>query len=237
MNSATKSEVIDLENSNIVCKDLDDFPMGISDAVGANLASMPIICGGVFNNGSYHSADKCFRYVKGEWQHFVTMIDRRRYAAGIVYYNALHIFGGYDSDENARLQSSEIVNEDGTSTEGPQLPEWIYRHAIASINSTVSIISGGYTNAYSGQTWYFNHATQKFQLGPNLLEKRYGHSSGTITDQETGEKIVIVAGGSNNIISLMDSTEILLNGKWITGNFHMKNINFLHVLYFLTVAS
>ena len=199
----------------------------IGMAVGANLASLPIVCSGYWQSSTgYHTSDKCFSYVEGEWQHFATMIRKRAGAAGIVYNNGFHIFGGYEEiwKSNTILQSSEIVKKDGSSTEGPQLPANISSHAIASINSTVSIITGGYTNAaypnnYVDKTWYFNHATQEFQPGPNMLEARSGHASGTITDQESKEKMVIIAGGESSAWppGLRDSTDILLNGQWVTG--------------------
>ena len=217
--SATKTtEVIDSEDSNVICEDLEDFPIEIADAVGANLASMAIICGGLVDNGSSHSSDKCFKYMDEGWKHFGTMIERRFSAAGIVYENAFHIFGGRDYDTSTTLQSSEIVKEDGSSTEGPQLPTPTYLHAIASINSTVSIITGGRTNAYTytDKTWYYNHASQEFQPGPTLLEARYRHSSGSVTDQETKEKMTIIAGGDGSN-GYLDSTEILLNGEWMAG--------------------
>ena len=197
----------------------------IGMAVGAKLASLPIVCSGHWQSSAgYHSSDKCFSYVEGEWQHFATMIRRRAEAAGIVYNNGFHIFGGREEETNTILQSSEIVKEDGSSTEGPQLPANISAHAIASINSTVSIITGGltvnaYPNNYSDKTWYFNHATQEFQPGPNMLEARTGHTSGTIIDQESKEKMVIIAGGESSAWppGLRDSTDILLNGQWVTG--------------------
>ena len=155
------------------------------------------------------------------------MIEGRQNAAGIVYNNTFHIFGGYNRTFGSYigLQSSEIVNEDGSSNEGPQLPITMSLHAIASVNSTVSIMSGGWTSLdrYSDQTWYFNHATQEFQTGPNLLEARRYHSSGTITDQETKDKIVVVAGGKSKSgvwSYYTDSTEILLNGNWVIGKNH-----------------
>ena len=218
--TAKKTEVVDLENSNDACNYLDNFPVEISFAVGGNLASTPIICGGELNDWDYSSSNKCFKYTKGGWQHYVTMREERRKAAGIVYDDAFHIFGGQDTIGYA-LQSSELVRLDGTSTEGPKLPSRIFHHAIAFINSTVSIITGGYTSTYRSQTWYFNHATQKFQYGPNLIKRRMWHSSGTITDHVTKEKIFIVAGGyfgvSGYTGSHLDSTEILLNGEWVAG--------------------
>ena len=185
---------------------------------------MPIICGGYFNNGSAHSSEKCFVYIPKfglGWQYFVSMIDRRAGAAGIVYENGFHIFGGYDRSTSTLLQSSEIVNEDGTTTEGPQLPMPMHFHAIASINSSVSIITGGIpkANLYdkTDKTWYFNHATREFQPGPNLLKPRTYHSSATITDQESKEKIVIVAGGQTHAGYYVNTPEFLINGEWETG--------------------
>merc|ERR1712226_467644 len=46
MDSTKKTEVIDLEDSNVICNVLEDFPMDIDAAVGATLAITPIICGG-----------------------------------------------------------------------------------------------------------------------------------------------------------------------------------------------
>ena len=216
------TEVIDLEDSNVTCKDLEDFSWRYQDAVGANLASMPIICGGYFNNGSDHSSEKCFVYIPKfglGWRYFVSMIDRRGDAAGIVYENGFHIFGGFDRSTSTILQSSEIVKEDGTPTEGPQLPTPMHLHAIGSINSSVSIINGGIptANTYTDKTWYFNHATWEFQPGPNLLKPRIFHSSATITDQESKEKIVVVAGGQTYSGQYMNTPEFLINGEWEAG--------------------
>ena len=49
--------MIDVENSNIICKDLEDFPIETYAATGTNLTSMPIICGGW--SGTF--SDKCFK--------------------------------------------------------------------------------------------------------------------------------------------------------------------------------
>ena len=51
---------------------------------------------------------------------------------------------------------------------------------------------------------------------------RSQHASGIVTDSETGETIVVTAGGLDDGDSL-DSTEILIDNKWIFGNilFHL----------------
>ena len=69
-----------------------------------------------------------------------------------------------------------------------------------SINSTVSLLSGGWTdaNSYSPLTWYFNHETNVFSSGPSLLQGRFRHGSATIVDKVTKAKIPMVTGGYGN---------------------------------------
>ena len=120
--------------------------------------------------------------------------------------------------------------------DGPVLPIGVSEHTIASINATVSILSGGGqydANAdisYSlDQTWYYNHATQEFKPGPTLLEKRNLHASATIIDKITKASIPVVSGGitmagnSGNSYVRLDSTELLIHGEWQAGKLLSKN--------------
>ena len=101
------------------------------------------------------------------------------------------------------------------------MPEVVYRHAIASVNETTSIISGGTTSSAitnqngSPKTWFFNHVSQQFQTGPQLITGRYDHTSATIQDKVTMENIVAVFGGSKATTSdaYLDSAELLINGE------------------------
>ena len=88
-----------------------------------------------------------------------------------------------------------------------------------SINSTASLLSGGWTNTISSSslTWYFNHETNEFSSGPNLLEGRYRHGSATCVDKVTAEKIPMVTGGYSNGWVILDSTELLINETWQSG--------------------
>ena len=155
---------------------------------------------------------------------------RRMQAAGLVHNKSFVIFGGYESDGSGRLQSTEIITEEGQVSTGPDMPTAVSSHAIAAVNATTSIITGGQTNhgssgVHSSLTWYFNHVTQKFQSGPSLTIGRHSHASGTIIDQETKEEIVAVFGGYNgggNNSGTIDSTELLLDGEWQEGKNHTK---------------
>ena len=143
------------------------------------------------------------------------MNETRVYAAGIMFKNKLHVFGG-SSDLGLNLQTSEIISIDGDVEDGPELPFAVNSHVITSINSTVSLLSGGYTlaNPYGSRlTCFFNHETQAFSDGPSLLEGRIRHGSATIVDKVTKEKIPVVTGG----INVGATTELLLNGMWQSG--------------------
>ena len=102
------------------------------------------------------------------------------------------------------------------------------------INDTVSLLSGGITNtdSYSAKTWYYNHDTETFTSGPDLLKGRRLHGSALNVDKDTKVKIVVVTGGLNS--GNLDSTEMLINGQWQTGTIQcreQKYFDFPLVLY------
>ena len=225
----TTTEIIDVIDGE-TCADLADFPMEIGYSVGANLQGTPVVCGGVMN--IYGKSNKCYQFIENAWQEFATMNETRRFAAGIIYDKKFHIFGGNDGSAK---KSTEIVSADGVVIDGPVLPIGVSEHTIASINATVSILSGGYQYdaindiSYSlDQTWYYNHATQEFKPGPILLEKRNQHASATIIDKITNAKVPVVSGGitmagnSGNSYVILDSTEFLIHGEWQAGELLTK---------------
>ena len=218
--SPPTTEIIDLVDEEVSCSNLEDFPVEIFGAVGGNLGSASIICGGSSNDSSsmHESLKQCYKLLKnGGWEEFTTMISARRFAASIVRENTLHVFGGWGES------STEIIHQDGQIFQGTYMPMELGSHAIASLNSTTSIISGGDYDDYdiNDLTWYYNHVSQQFKSGPPLIVGRMFHSSGTVIDQETKEKIVAVAGGFNEDSGYLDSTELLIDGEWRQG----KSIN------------
>jgi hypothetical protein len=225
----TTTEIFDVIDGKI-CTDLADFPVEIGYSVGANLQGTPIVCSGYEN--SFGVSDKCYQFVDDAWQEFATMNRARGFAAGIIYDKKFHIFGGTDGSAK---KSTEIVSADGVVIDGPVLPIGVSSHTITSINTTVSILSGGGQYdaindiSYSlDQTWYYNHATQEFKPGPTLLEKRNSHASATIIDKITKANIPVVSGGitmagnNGNSYVVLDSTELLIHGEWQAGKLHTK---------------
>ena len=68
----------------------------------------------------------------------------------------------------------------------------------------------------SAKTWYYNHDTEAFTSGPDLMVGRRSHGSAINIDKVTKAKIAVVTGGHNGN-SYLDSTEMLINGQWQTG--------------------
>ena len=213
--STTKTEVVDVVSGQICAADLADFPVQIDGAVGANLHGIPIVCG---------DSRKCYNFKNGSWKQFTTMKEKREQAAGVMYKSKFYVFGGFDS---SLLQTSEIISIDGGVEYGPDLPEAVYQHAVTSINSTVSILSGGQTstNSYSPLTWYLDHETLVFSSGPSLLEARRLHGSATIVDKVMKTKIAVVTGGQDSN-GYLQSTEMLNNGQWQSGTIQCKKATF-----------
>ena len=132
-----------------------------------------------------------------------------------------------------------MITESGQVLQGELLPVPLYFHAIASVNSTTSILSGGCKpHAFDGHpggcesplTFYYNHVTQTFMSGPPLNLGRNYHASGTIIDKVTKEEFVVVTGGEIDG-GPDDSTEILVDQHWQTGKQYMVNkceIIFIH---------
>ena len=68
--SATRTEIINTDNSGLTCKDLEEYPLQIQAAVGFNMDSLPVICGGYV--GSTYS-NQCHRMESGKWQPFANL--------------------------------------------------------------------------------------------------------------------------------------------------------------------
>ena len=211
--SSRKTEIVDLANG-ITCSNLAKFPFENYGAVGANIDGTPVVCAG----GSTQSKS-CHRFTNGVWEKFASMKDRYL-AAGVMYNKRLHVFGGWV--DSSISQTSETVNVDGSVSDGPELPTAVWQHSMTSINDTVSLLSGGGTNTHStsAKTWYYNHDTETFTSGPDLMEGRNRFGSAMNVDKVTKAKIAVVTGGWGGYY--MDSTELLINGQWQIGTIQCR---------------
>ena len=213
-----KTEIVDVGNG-VSCSDVADFPVKLSGAVSANLDGTPVVCGGFGYLGSWVYSDKCYRFKDYVWEEFATMNRKRTATAGVMHNGKLHVFGGYTGHYS--LKTTETINVDGEVRDMPDLPIWdgVKQHAMTKISDTVSLLSGGWTSdvGYSAKTWFYNHDTEAFTSGPDLMESRLDHGSAMNVDKVTKAKIAVVTGGGCCNGNVMDSTEMLINGQWQAG--------------------
>jgi hypothetical protein len=191
------------------CKDWPDYPIRVDSATGGLIGNTVIICG-----GGREVAD-CYSLTSKKATLATHMSVVRYFAASIVLNdNTLWVTGGLNV--GGVLASTEYVTINRTLS-GPDLPTALYRHAMVAINSSCSMVIGGYNeyqplqNKYSASTFYYDHIKGKWSNGPSLINERSGLVAGIVTDEVTNENFVLVT--SNN----KSSTEILQDGKWVQG--------------------
>ena len=200
------------------CKDWAELPKDVESATGGLINDVVVICGGGISAGSFSEAfDECYS-LNGKTATLIThMSVKRLYAASLVIDKTkLWITGGYSTDTGT-LASSEYITLEG-SEPGPELPIAIDLHALVAIDNTLSLLIGGRTTGgvTTPTTHYFDHQGHNWIQGPDLLQARWDHAAGIVTDEATTEKLVIVTGGDYYGIRL-DSTEMLFHNQWNQG--------------------
>ena len=137
------------------------------------------------------------------------MPRKESFTGCFVYHDTLWAIGG------GGVPLSIIISQRGKSSPGPSIPFKVDRHTMTNINTTTSILIGGFLNGApsSAETFYFDHLTSEWTSGPKLNNGRVHHAAGIVTDTVTGEKLLVVVGGSN----AEKSTEILIGKDWFEG--------------------
>ena len=191
-----------------MCNNWPNFPIRVVGATGGLIGDTVIICGGWYN------VDECYSMTSEKATLVTHMSVGRFHAASIVINdNILWVTGGEDYNFN-NLASTEYVTVTGTMP-GPDLPMALKYFAMVAINRTCSLVIGGISNGDSESTFFYDRNEGEWVNGPSLMQGRYGHAAGIVTDEVTGEQFVAVTGGSGS--GYLDSTEILQDGEWVQG--------------------
>jgi hypothetical protein len=197
------SEIVDLTvKGGNMCYNWPDFPIDVSGATGGLIGDTVIICEGW----------ECYS-LTSEKATLVTHMSVGRWEAAsiVINDNTLWVTGGFGG--GYILASTEYVTVTGTMP-GPDLPMGLIYHATVAINSTCSMVIGGYSKGYSA--FFYDHNEKEWITGPILIQARQYHAAGIVTDEGTGEHFVAVTGGYYYGDS-RDSTEILQDGEWVQG--------------------
>ena len=188
-----------------------DHPRKIVGATGGFLHDNFVTCGG--KDSVEGHTNKCY-HLSSEAP-FATMMTERCFAASIILDEKLWILGGGDSSSG--LSSTEFIFSDGRNEEGPPMPIALYGHAMVKINSTTSLLVGGWASwsDYSKRTWYYD---EKWHIGPDLQKARSGHSLGILRDSVTDQVYLVVAGGWDGSSTLNDVEILSITGTaWAPG--------------------
>ena len=216
-----------------MCNNWPDFPISIQGATGGLIGDAVIICGG-YAGGSI--VDECYSLTSEKATLVTHMSVSRLDAASIVINdNTLWVTGGsYYGNYGGSLASTDNVTVNGTMI-GPDLPMALKYHAMVAINSTCSMVIGGYHNPDSfASTFFYDHNEDEWITGPSLMQARDSHAAGIVTDEVTGEHFVAVTGGYYS--DTLDSTEILQDREWVQGiisNTIMPSFGIFQVQYLI----
>jgi hypothetical protein len=211
-------EVINFASSASTCKNPPNFPAKVEKAIGGlGFKGNPILCGGVQNDAK---SSKCYSLENNGWVSSASMNSVREGAAAAQLKDGkLLVTGGFDGSYS-RLNSAEMLTEDGWESNLPSLPVTIRNHCMVTVNSTTVMAIGGWQNdQISGKTFYFTFGEESWTEGPELKKRRSSHSCGRIRrNKESQEMSIIVAGGFDTP-SYLSSVEILDEGsnEWQTG--------------------
>jgi hypothetical protein len=204
-------ELINLALPAKKCKNPPNLPATIHSAIGGlGFKGIPIICGGdqkdVPSNKSYSLKNK-------KWDSSASMNSVRVGAAAAQLNGTLIVTGGSDGIYSHH-KSAEMLTEEGWESNKPPLPVTIAYHCMVTVNSTTVMAIGGIQNGQtSGKTFYFTSGEESWTEGPELKNKREGHSCGKIRTNKTSQEMsIIVAGGHVGVSSRLSSVEILNEG-------------------------
>ena len=212
-----RSEIVDLIHPNTKYHRMIGLELR-SGCFGTMMKNEPIICGGCYRNITDDSGPTVYQdsLVFGQIQ----LLQKRAYATCVNLKNfTIWIVGGWNGSQD--LNTTEFIEQDFSSNQGPELPFSIKDHGMIRFHENFVLIFGGIQNEWrSNKSWIVDPVSgSEIKPGPSLNSIRHQHSYGKFVLK--GKLYVIAAGGRNENDEVLDSTEILdctlPNSKWIMG--------------------
>jgi len=209
-------EFINPFSSSNSCEKKPDYPINPSNPYPKaydNCGSGYMFTGGVYRNDTYE-------LVNNEWVDRGRLAyERYRATCGTLSNGSFIVVGGIDSNgENYMAYKSHEIKADSDSPfETLQdLPEEMDAHCMAKINDTHFFIAG---SSFTENTAYLIDTQENdfiYTKLPLMNEYRYGAACGSWIDEESGDQLLIVAGGNYDAA---DTSEIFSMKKyeWVNG--------------------
>ena len=223
------SEIVDVEDSNFSCTNIEQFPEKFHAATGGLInGQKPFICGGTANINGWIYSNDCYQLTEaGSWakDQRATLTTGRAWAGygSVVLNNTIVLTGGYIG--SGRLTSIEILSPNTTAqTLSVRLPTGFHGHCQVPWDSETFFVIGGWTiPSHRRETYFINVKTNQRTNGPSLNAGRTYHGCGEL--EVNGKKYIIVSGGYIQYTSLR-STEVLDKSNVVQGWLKGKNLKF-----------
>ena len=141
-------------------------------ATGDTVNGIPIVCSGIVGTAT----DSCYVYSKeGEkWVKYIQKISNMVYhASSISLNNALFVTGGYEPISKGMVNTTSLVFTNGTIKNGPNMPEGLRQHCMASMygGTVVAIIGGKYRLFFFRSIAHFLHKFPLILLSVHKLNR------------------------------------------------------------------
>ena len=224
------SEIVDVEDSNFSCTNIEQFPAKLAGASGGLMyGQTPFICGGYgFIKDDWTFSNDCYQLTEaGSWakDQRATLTTPRAYAgySSVVLDNNLVLTGGINWGYD-RLTSIEMMSPNTTAkTISVHLPTGFRGHCPVPWDYGTFLVIGGYGNAYRDESYFINVKTNQRTNGPSLNTPRSAHACAEL--QLNGNTYIVVTGGYDNTVQLKP-TEILDKSNVGQGWQQGKNLKF-----------
>ena len=234
------SEIVDVEDSNFSCTNIEQFPEKFHAATGGLINGQnPFICGGTANSNGWIYSNDCYQLTEaGSWakDQRATLTTGRAWAGygSVVMNSTIVLTGGYIG--SGRLTSIEILSPNTTAqTLSVQLPTGISGHCQVHWDSETFLVIGGKDGSSREETYLVNVKTNQRTNGPSLNTARDGHACAEL--HLNGKTFVIVTGGHNG--AYLRSTEVLdksnVGQGWDKSNVGQGWLKGKNVKFFLNI--
>ena len=229
-----KTEIVDVEDSNFSCTNIEQFPVMLYAASGGLMnGQTPFICGGYGNINGWTFSNECYQLTEaGSWdKDQIATLTTPRERAGygtVMFNNKLVLTGGYS--DGKFLSSIEMLSPNATAkTLSVQLPAGFSAHCQVPWDSDKFMVIGGMDGGYRDETYLINVKTNLRISGPKLNTARSDHACAEL--HVNGKNLIIVTGGWN-----VRSTEILDKSNVGQGWQNGKNLKFYSIFVYLNIS-
>jgi len=175
--------------------------------VGRSSSDGVVMCGGV--NSVYGGINaSCYLLTSSGYQAMPPLTNKRVAAASVVTSLGLWVTGGGGGGSKS-LDTTELVTNN-QSRSHVRLPEGVSFHCLVNINTTHSLLTGGWTGSRSRSSYLYSE-DGGFSRIEDMKTPRYDHGCSLINDNT-----VIVTGGNDGGYTDTETSSEYLNLRTMT---------------------